>query len=105
MTLFKNTTPSNSAGQKVNWNGTDDDMTPRQYFESVTFKFEDLVWGIQVVLRDSGEVTLMNDTTPLNADWLKVTKQVARVGGKCYTMTAADGTNNIQKPSMIRILG
>ena len=90
---------------------TFDSQTPNikcvdlKYFESITFNFEDLVWGIQVVLRDSGEVTLMNDTTPLNADWLKVTKQVARVGGKCYTMTAADGTKNIKRPSMIRIFG
>ena len=80
-------------------------MSARQYFENITFKFEELVKEIQVELRGkNGVVTLMNDTMPLDSQWLNVKLQKARIGGKCYTLTAAKGTKT-KRPYMIRIIG
>ena len=89
------------------WNGTHDDVrvSAREHFETITFKFEELVKEIQVDLRSKKRVvTLMNDTMPLDPAWLTVKLQVVRTRGKCYTLTPAKGTKN-KIPSKMRIIG
>ena len=77
----------------------------RDHFETITFKFEELVREIQVELRSKKKVvTLMNETMPLDPTWLTVKLQVVRTRGKCYTLAPAKGTKN-KIPNKMRIIG